>query len=256
MKTAARSAGYAWLLSWSCARQNSSQHSAIRDRSLETQLRELSERVSKYSGINQVFEFDICDNSDYTGNGPHQASFSQLPASTIVNNRPDEYIHIFAFDSERRLMYEMRELRNVEFLMNYQPSDALGVTIPNPVKDMNKYALVYLKVSFPTAIPINDLRELVHIAEEPIDPENHIYYPGFSGFLLFGRPSQWRRDQNGEVTLKHSSGLENKVYLDVFGEGSWVEIQYNPFWAHKSKELDTIFDPELNKHLIKNCSRD
>ena len=114
--------------------QPSSRTSPVNDgqvpegRTLEVQLKELSALISKSSGIEQHFEYHV----------------DQYGSVIIINDRPEDFVHIFVPNSSRVLKFELRELRGVRFLADYAVEGTTPVRVSNPIKDSNRYALVAL----------------------------------------------------------------------------------------------------------------
>ncbi len=219
---------------------------ATQERTLQAQLTELSLRVSTLSDIDQHFEYG----SSTTG------------GITIMNNKPEDYIHIFGLTESKRLWYEMRELKDIQFLPNYFPSDSLATVIPNPIKDTGRYALVALRYVSAGSVQIGDLTDLASVAAQRLTPKEGLRY------MIFDRQSLRVRDQEGNLHLRHSSGFNNKVYLYIFEMDKSVKIMYDgPHdLLHRtllvgpglaiccSSNLDKIFN-QLNQYLRKRVTR-
>ena len=138
-------------------------------RTLEVQLKELSALISKSSGIEQHFE--------YHAGGPF--AFDRYGSVTIINDRPEDFVHIFVLTTSRELKFELRELRGVQFLADYEVKGAPAVRLPNPIKDSNQYALVALSETWwgwqgPTAI--GDLTALASVADEPLELNGYMHH--------------------------------------------------------------------------------
>lgn len=216
---------------------------ATQERTLQAQLTELSLRVSTLSGIDQHFEYG----SSTTG------------GITIMNNKPEDYIYIFGLTESKRLWYEMRELKDIQFLPNYHPSDSLATVIPNPIKDPGRYALVALKYVSAGSVQIGDLTDLASVAAQSFTPKGGLRY------MIFDRQSLRVRDQEGNLHLRHSSGFDNKVYLYISEMDKEVRIMYDgPHdllhttllvgpTSFGSKNLDKI--SELDQYLRKRVTR-
>jgi hypothetical protein len=219
---------------------------ATQEITLQAQLIELSLRVSTLSGIDQHFEYG----SSTTG------------GITIINNKPEDYIHIFGLTESKRLWYEMRELKDIQFLPNYYPSDSLATVIPNPIEDPGRYALVALRYVSSGSVQIGDLTDLASVAAQPLTPKEGLRY------MIFDRQSLRVRDQEGSLHLRHSSGFDNKVYLYIVEKNKEVHIMYDgPHdLLHRtllvgpglaiccSSNLDNIFN-QLNQYLRKKVTR-
>ena len=123
---------------------------ADQERTLEVQLKELSSLASKSSGIEQNFEYHVSSDGSII----------------VVSNNPDGFIHVFGLTNSKAFFFEMRELKGVQYLADYQPSDAPAVRIPNPIKDTGRYALVALRTTVMGPKPLSDLTDLAPIAEQ------------------------------------------------------------------------------------------
>lgn len=216
------------LIGFACRGHAIAYQQVSQERSLEAQLRELSTLVSKSSGIEQHFEYRV---SEADG------------SMTIINNSPENFIHMFRLTNWKRSVIEMdlveiRELRRGEFLLDYQPSDAPAVRIPNLIEDPGRYALVAIRTVRMDPKPLTDLTDLAPIAEQPLTPRGVIrfdagqptYYPkrrwaDYKGLTVSIIDRQSLRDESGNLRFEGSSPT-SRFCLDIEVSGYGVAIRY------------------------------
>ena len=196
----------------------------IKERTSAVQLRELSSLVSDSSGIEQHFELGF---------------FAEPEKQMIIaNNDPASYIHILGMSQREGLSYEIREIKEAQFLLNY-PSDSEATVIPNPIKDPRRFALVACRSVFSqSSWPYADLTDLASVALEPMTPRGRILEPTNGGrfpylglsYLIFDRRSL-TRDDGGNLRLEQPFGFPDyqrclRVIESVARQSQFMEIRY------------------------------
>jgi hypothetical protein len=214
-------------------------------RTLEVQLSELSALISKSSGVEQHFVYHV----------------DQSGGVTIINDKPEEFVHIFRLNNSRQLDFELRELRDVRFLADYTVEGATPVRVSNPIKDSNRYALVALHEidsGWDDPPAISDLTSLASVADEPLelngymqhDQEGNLISPkggratyNALKYLRIDRVSL--RNQGGSLRF-NSDQIPSWTFLDI--EDNWpdVDISYAPMFP---------CTPYLAEQLTKRVSR-
>lgn len=198
-------------------------------RTLEVQLRELSALVSKSSGVEQHFEYHV--------GGPF--AFDRHGSVTIINDRPEQFVHIFVLTTSRELKFELRELRGIQFLADYEVEGAPPVRLPNPIKDSNRYALVALSETWwgwqgPTSI--GDLTALASVADEPLELNGYMHHDQ-EGKLISPKGSRTNYHRLSYLVMNRA-GLRNQ-------DGS---LRFDPFQDISSPFLHVV-DNWPNVHI-------
>lgn len=216
-------------------------------RPLEIQLRELSALISKSSGVEQHFEYHV----DKYGWG------------MIINDRPENFVHIFGLTKSRELKFELRELRGVRFLADFAVEGATTARVSNPIKDSNLHALVVLREidsGWPGPTAIGDLTALASVADEPLelngymqhDQERRLISPKGGRatynrlkYLMVNRASL--RNQDGSLRFDDLVQHASSPFLYIVDNWPNVHISYAP---------DGLFcTPDLAEQLTKRVSR-
>ncbi len=210
-------------------------------RTLEIQLTELSALISKSSGVEQHFEYHV----------------DKYGSVTIINDRPEDFVHIFVLGSSRDLKFELREMRGVRFLADYVVEGAPSVRLPNPIKDSSQYALVALnEIDSEESGPavIGDLTALASVADEPLELNGYMHHDQ-TGKLIplkcgrslkyYMKNRAYLRNQDGSLRFDAYQDLSSPI-LYIVDNWPHVHIPYAPMF--------TCY-PVLAEQLTKRVSR-
>ena len=228
---------------------------ATKKGTIELKLDELSSIMSRSTGIPydlEYFEYD-------------ELLKPMNLRSVIANRDPHNFVHILGLDDRRRPVYEIRELRGVEFLANYQPSDSTATVIANPIEDHGRYALVALRSilsSHLDRIAVDNLVELSSIALQPLTPKGDDQFgsPGrleppvvggrYAGirYSILERESLFLQDEKGNLRLKSPFIFLSGWCLYVIEGDDGVIIQYSEP-PHESPSH------QIGRALVKRFSR-
>ena len=218
--------------------------------------------MSKSTGISYDFGYGECE-------GP-------MNLKAIIGNRnPQDFVHVLALDDRRRPVFEIRELRNVEFLANYRPSVSPGTSIPNPIKDHERYALGALRLidySRFNSVTVDDLAALAPIALQPLTAKGEGYsgnsdssaqqalgarYVGLK-YSIISRDSLFTRDDQERLRLKDPFIVRTGWCLYLVEGDDWVSFQYSelPEWEACEQIRPQLIKRFSRSELITHLSRE
>lgn len=220
---------------------------AAEGRTLEVQLKELSALVSKSSGIEQRFEYHVA--------GPF--AFDTHGSLIIINDRPEDFVHIFVLTSSRKLKFELRELRGVRFLADYAVEGAPSVRLPNPIKDSNRYALVALNEidsDGQGSAAIGDLTSLASVADKPLELNGSMHHDPTGNLIP---PEDSRRLKYLMMNRAYVKNQDGSLRFDAFQDLSSPILYIVDNWPNVHISYSPIFPcyPVLAEQLTKRVSR-
>lgn len=220
---------------------------AGKGRTLEVQLKELSALISKSSGIEQHFEYSV-DKDGWV---------------TIINDKPEDYVHIFRLTNSGELRVELRELRGVQFLADYAVEGPHIVRLPNPINDLNRYALVALSWTLsgsgwqgPTSM--GDLTSLASVADEPLELNGYMQHDQ-KGKLISPKGGRANYDRLRYLMMNRASlrNQDGSLRFDIVQDASRPFLYIVDHWPNVQISYSELSpcNPVLAEQLTKRVSR-